>query len=92
MRILIQDDIIDRMDVYADYTIDGAGTLDAEVILYDYGLEMTGDTVINGLQGREVISTTSDTSLRGYNGMAWMVEKITAYIEHEEGIIDERFQ
>ena len=92
MRLLIQDDIIDRMDVYADYTIDGAGTLDAEVILYDYGLELTGDTVINGLQGREVITTTSDTSLRWYKGMEWMVEKITAYIEHEEGIIDERFQ
>ena len=89
MRLLIQDDIIDRMDVYADYTIDGAGTLDAEVILYDYGLELTGDTVINGLQGREVITTTSDTSLRGYKGMEWMVEKITAYIEHEEGIQDE---
>ena len=92
MRLLIQDDIIDRMDVYADYTIDGAGTFDAEVILYDFGLELTGDTVINGLQGREVISTTSDTSLRWYKGMEWMVEKITAYIEHEEGIIDERFQ
>ena len=92
MRLLIQDDIIDRMDVYVDYTIDGAGTLDAEVVIYDYGLELTGDTVINGLQGREVIRTTSDTSLRGYVGMEWMVEKITAYVEHEEGIIDERFQ
>ena len=92
MRLLIQDDIIDRMDVYVDYTIDGAGTLDAEVVIYDYGLELTGDTVINGLQGREVMRTTSDTSLRGYVGMEWMVEKITAYVEHEEGIIDERFQ
>jgi hypothetical protein len=92
MRLLIQDDIIDRMDVYVDYTIDLPNTLDAEVIIYDYGLELTGDTVINGLQGREVIRTTSDTSLRGYVGMEWMVEKITAYVEHEEGIIDERFQ
>jgi hypothetical protein len=90
--MLIQDDIIDKMDVYVDYTIDGAGTLDAEVILFDYGLELTGDTVINGLQGREVMRTTSDTSLRGYVGMEWMVDKITAYVEHEEGIIDERFQ
>jgi hypothetical protein len=92
MRLLIQDDIIDRMDVYVDYTIDLPNTLDAEVIIYDFGLELTGDTVINGLQGREVIRTTSDTSLRGYVGMEWMVEKITAYVEHEEGIIDERFQ
>jgi hypothetical protein len=92
MRLLIQDDIIDRMDVYVDYTIDLPNTLDAEVVIYDFGLELTGDTVINGLQGREVIRTTSDTSLRGYVGMEWMVEKITAYVEHEEGIIDERFQ
>ena len=92
MRLLIQDDIIDRMDVYVDYTIDLPNTLDAEVIIYDYGLELTGDTVVNGLQGREIIRTTSDTSLRGYVGMEWMVEKITAYVEHEEGIIDERFQ
>ena len=92
MRLLIQDDIIDKMDVYVDYTIDLPNTLDAEVIIYDFGLELTGDTVINGLQGREVIRTTSDTSLRGYVGMEWMVEKITAYVEHEEGIIDERFQ
>ena len=92
MRLLIQDDIIDRMDVYVDYTIDLPNTLDAEVVIYDFGLELTGDTVVNGLQGREVIRTTSDTSLRGYVGMEWMVEKITAYVEHEEGIIDERFQ
>ena len=92
MRLLIQDDIIDKMDVYVDYTIDLPNTLDAEVVIYDYGLELTGDTVINGLQGREVIRTTSDTSLRGYVGMEWMVEKITAYVEHEEGLIDERFQ
>lgn len=89
MRLLIQDDIIDRMDVYADYTIDTDDDGRAEVILYDYGLELTGDTVINGLQGREVITTTADTSLRGYKGMEWMVEKITAYIEHEEGIEDD---
>ena len=92
MRLLIQDDIIDKMDVYVDYTIDLPNTLDAEVVIYDFGLELTGDTVINGLQVREVIRTTSDTSLRGYVGMEWMVEKITAYVEHEEGIIDERFQ
>ena len=92
MRLLIQDDIIDKMDVYVDYTIDLPNTLDAEVVIYDYGLELTGDTVINGLQGREVIRTTSDTSLRCYVVMEWMVEKITAYVEHEEGIIDERFQ
>ena len=91
MRLLIQDDIINRMDVYVEYTVDLPNTLDDEVVLFDYGLELTGNTVVNGLQGREVITTTSDMSLRGYEGMEWMVEKITAYVEHEEGI-DERFQ
>ena len=89
MRLLIQDDIIDCMDVYADYTIDTDDDGRPEVILFDYGLELTGDTVINGLQGREVITTTADTSLRGYKGMEWMVEKITAFVEHEEGIENE---
>jgi len=89
MRLLIQDYVIDCMDVYADYTIDTDDDGRPEVILYDYGLELTGDTVINGLQGREVLTTTSDVSLRGYKGMEWMVEKITAFVEHEEGIEDD---
>ena len=88
-RLLIQDDIIDKMDVYVDYTVDNASRFMPEVIIFDYGLELTGDTVINGLQGREVISTTTDTSLRGYKGMEWMVEKLIAYIEFEEGMEDE---
>ncbi len=92
MRLLIQDDIINKMDVYVDYTVDMAGTLDAEVIIFDFGLELTGNTIINGLQGREIITTTTDMSLRGYRGMEWMVQRITQYVEHEEGIIDERFQ
>jgi len=89
MRLLIQDYVIDCMDVYADYTIDTDDDGRPEVILYDYGLELTGDTVINGLQGREVLTTTSDVSLRGYNGMAWMVDKITAFVKHEERIEDD---
>ena len=85
-RLLIQDDIINKMDVYVDYTIDGAGTLEPEVILFDYGLELTGKTIINGLQGREAITTTNDTSLRGYEDTRWMEEELIAYIELEEGL------
>ena len=92
-RMLIQDDIIDKMDVYVDYTVDGAGTLDAEVILFDYGLELTGRSMgVRGIDGREVLLKTSDTSLRGYCSTEWMRPRLIAYIEHEEGIIDERFQ
>lgn len=87
MRILIQDDIINKMDVYADYTIDNSEVLDPQVILFDYGLELTGKTMINGLQGREAITTTSDTSLRGYEDTRWMVEELIAYIELEEGLV-----
>lgn len=86
MRLLIQDDIINKMDVYVDYTIDQPNSLDPEVILFDYGLELTAKTIINGLQGREVITTTADTSLRGYEDTRWMAEELIAYIELEEGL------
>ena len=89
MRLLIQDDIIDKMDVYVDYTIDTDDDGYQQVVLFDYGLELTGDTAINGLQGREVITTTSDMSLRGYTSTLWMVEALIEYVEHEEGISDE---
>ena len=88
MRLLIQDDIIDMMDVYVEYTIDTDDDGYSEVVLFDYGLELTGHTMINGLQGREVVTTTTDTSLRGY-GMEWLAEKLTAYVEHEEGLNEE---
>ncbi len=86
-RLLIQDDIINKMDVYVDYTIDRTDSLDPEVILFDYGLELTGKTIINGLQGREILTTTADTSLRGYEDTRWMAEELIAYIELEEGLV-----
>ena len=87
-RMLIQDDIIDKMDVYVDYTVDSSG-----VVLFDYGLELTGRSMgVRGIDGREVLLKTSDTSLRGYCSTEWMRPRLIAYIEHEEGIIDERFQ
>ena len=80
-RLLIQDDIIDKLDVYVDYTVDGA-----EVILFDYGLELTAKTIINGLQGREVLITTNDMSLRGYEDTLWMPDVLIDYITTEEGL------
>lgn len=86
MRLLIQDDIINKMDVYADYTLDTDDEGNQQVVLFDYGLELSAKTIINGLQGREVITTTTDTSLRGYIDTEWMVGELVEYIEHEENI------
>ena len=80
-RLLIQDDILNKMDVYVDYTVDGD-----EVILFDYGLELTGKTIINGLQGREILFTTSGMSLRGYEDTLWMPDALIDYITTEEGL------
>ncbi len=78
-RLLIQDNIMDKLDVYVDYTVDGD-----EVILFDYGLELTGKTIVNGLQGREVLITTNDMSLRGYEDTLWMPDALIDYITMEE--------
>lgn len=88
-RLLIQDDIIDNMDVYVDYTLDTDDEGYQQVVLFDYGLELSAKTIINGLQGREVIITTSDMSLRGYIDTEWMVGELVDYIEHEEGLTNE---
>ena len=89
MRLLIQDDIINKMDVYVEYSIDEPDTIYPKVILFDYGLELTARTIINGLQGRDVVVTTRDTSLRDYEDTRWMEEELIAYIEHEEGLTNE---
>ena len=88
MRLLIQDDIINKMDVYVEYTIDEDDDLDPQVILFDYGLELTARTVINGLQGREGVVTNNDMSLRGYVDTRWVEEELIAYIELEEGLYE----
>ena len=36
-KLLIQDDIINGMDVYVEYTFD----TDETIVMYDYGLELT---------------------------------------------------
>jgi hypothetical protein len=69
-KLLIQDDILDGMDVYVEYTFD----TDESIVLYDYGLELTDST------GGRVIYA----SLRGFKESRWMVEKLEEYIMAEE--------
>ena len=86
-KLLIQDDILNGMDVYVEYTIDYDDTDGPEVILYDYGIELTNSTRLGDGKTKE---TTAHVSLRGFAESAWMPEKLTAYIEYEEGITDAR--
>ena len=83
-KLLIQDDILYGMDVYVEYTIDNddAGP---EVILYDYGLELTNETPLHS--GSEL--NTIRASLRGFMETRWMPAKLVEYIEEEEGLVDE---
>lgn len=89
-KLLIQDDIIQGMDVYVEYTldIDPDGRPEfTEVILYDYGLELEAETLIRDSDGsRRVIETLQHISLRGYKGTRWMEERLIEWIAYEEGI------
>ncbi len=87
MKLLIQDDILNGMDVYVEYTIDSAdGRLPEEhqIVLLDYGLELDGETVVNGANGRETVEYRTHTSLRGYINTRWMEEKLIDFIMTEE--------
>ena len=79
-KLLIQDDIIQGMDVYVEYTFDS----DETVVLYDYGLELTNETPIDG---RDPQRSIIHASLRGFRETAWMPEKLEEYIiaEHTVG-------
>ena len=66
-KLLIQDDIIDGLDVYVEYTFDRADQ--EEIILYDYGIELT-----NVVDDRLI-----HASLRGFKETSWMVEKLEEY-------------
>lgn len=88
-KLLIQDDILNGMDVYVEYTVDDGlnDVLGQEVILYDYGIELTNETRLGDGSTKE---TTAHVSLRGFAETAWMPEKLIAYVEYEEGITDVR--
>ena len=87
MKLLIQDDILNGMDVYVEYTIDSAdGRLpeEHEIVLLDYGLELDAECAINGPNGREVLEYRHHTSLSGYVNTRWMEEKLIDFIMTEE--------
>lgn len=78
-RLLIQDDILNGMDVYVEYTFD----CDESVVLYDYGLELTNETPIAGQDPQRSIIYAS---LRGFRETAWMPEKLIDYIIAEHTV------
>lgn len=89
-KLLIQDDIINGMDVYVEYTLcyDLADCPDdVEIILYDYGLELEAETLIRDSDGsRRVINKLQHISLRGFKETAWMPEKLEEYITAEHTV------
>ena len=82
-KLLIQDDILNGMDVYVEYTFD---VDDESVIFYDYGLELDAEVVVNGANGREVVEYHQHVSLRGYVNTHWMEEKLEEYIIAEHTV------
>lgn len=83
-KLLIQDDILNGMDVYVEYTFDHD---DESVILYDYGLELDNKTAIRYLDGTvEYKYNREHVSLRGYTNTKWMVEKLEEYIIAEHTV------
>lgn len=87
MKLLNQDDIVTGMDVYVEYTIDSDDRRlpeEHQIILLDYGLELDGETVVNGANGRETVEYRTHTSLRGYINTRWLEEKLIDFIMAEE--------
>lgn len=78
-KMLIQDDIIQGMDVYVEYTFD----TDENVILYDYGIELT--PVVRAGE-KEDIKNMIHASLRGFIETEWMPEKLEEYIIAEHTV------
>lgn len=86
--MIIQDRILPGMDVYVDYTLDYEDvTGSPEVVVFDYGIQLDSDTVINSPDGRKVITTQHNISLRGYKNTEWMYDMLLTEIAHEEGIV-----
>jgi len=74
-KLLFQDEVIDGMDVFVEYTFDGD-----EIILYDYGLELDIKDVIKrpSLGGSEIamVHRTEHVSLMGYENTRWVEEQL----------------
>ena len=87
-KLLIQDDILQGMDVYVEYTSEAAlGRIPdpADIILLDYGLELDAEVAVNGVNGREIVEYRQHVSLRGYKNTRWMEDALCDFIMAEEG-------
>ena len=84
-KLLIQDDIINGMDVYVEYTFDRD---DECVILYDYGIELTNRTRTRS-DPPYYEASIQHVSLRGYNETLWMRGKLEEYIIAEHTVEEE---
>ena len=80
-KLLIQDDILHGMDVYVEYTFDYD---DESVILYDYGIELTNETML--ARNDEPHVSVQHMSLRGFNETKWMPAKLIDYIISEHTV------
>ena len=81
-KLLFQDEVLDGMDVYVEYSFDGG-----ETILYDYGLELDAKDIIKrpALGGDEIVVTrsTRHLSLMGYENTRWIEEQLLELIALE---------
>jgi len=84
-KLLFQDEVINGMDVFVEYTFDGD-----EIILYDYGLELDMKDVIKrpALGGSEVAIArrTEHVSLMGYENTRWIEEQLLELIALEHTV------
>jgi hypothetical protein len=71
-KLLFQDEVLDGMDVYVEYTFDQGSE---DVVLYDYGLELDNP---NG--------SRTHVSLRGYTNTAWIEERVIEFIIDEHAV------
>ncbi len=71
-KLLFQDEVLDGMDVYVEYTFDHGSE---DVVLYDYGLELDNP---NG--------SRTHVSLRGYTNTAWIEERVIEFIIDEHTV------
>jgi hypothetical protein len=71
-KLLFQDEVLDGMDVYVEYTFDQGSE---DVVLYDYGLELDNP---NG--------SRTHVSLRGYTNTAWIEERVIEFIIDEHTV------
>lgn len=71
-KLLFQDEVLDGMDVYVEYTFDHGSE---DVVLYDYGLELDNPD-----------GSRTHVSLRGYTNTAWIEERVIEFIIDEHTV------